>query len=144
MPVKIVGHEFAEREQVGFDAITATIEKNRDRVRTVAGMLLSLSGILISFSAGFVIFVADKATKDHRTIAIFIGAVLAFLVSAALAISSSFLRSEYAISDRAQFTTDLLALYNSELRLLRIGCLVVILGMLLILAGVGSFIVKRW
>ena len=143
MPVQIVDHSFANQDPVDFDVIVATVEKNRDRVRTVAGMLLSLAGVLMSFSSGFVLFVSDKAPREYRTIGLFVATVLFFLISAVLAISSSFLRSKYAVADKAQFTTDLLQLYSSELRLLRIASVTTTIGLLLVVAGVGSFIVQR-
>jgi hypothetical protein len=143
MPVQITSHDFSAQEMVETDVVLGTVEKNRDRIRTTAGMLLTLSGMLISFSAAFLLFVTDKAPNEHSTIAAFASAVVAFVAAAVLAISATFLRTKYSISDKTKFVTDLLRLYNSELRLLRLASLVSIIGLLLLVAGATSFVLRR-
>ena len=143
MPVEITDHEFATPENVEPDVVLQTVEKNRDRVRTTAGMLLTLSGMLISFSTALLLFVTDKSPTEHRTIAAFASAVAAFVVAAVLAISATFLRTKYPVSDKTNFITDLLRLYEAELQLLRLASIVSIIGLVFIVAGAVSFVVKR-
>ena len=143
MAVEITNHEFSAGDQVEIDLILQTVEKNRDRVRTTASMLLTLSGTLISFSTAFLLFVTDKARNEHSTIAVFASAVAAFVATAVLAISATFLRTPYSISDKTKFVTDLLQLYHRELRLLRIASLVSIIGLMLLVAGAASFVLRR-
>lgn len=143
MPIKIVDYNFPTQEPVEPGIILETVEKNRDRLRTTAGMLLTLSGILISFSAAFLIFVSDKAPNEHRTIGIFAVAVVAFITSSVIAISATFLRTKYAISYQSKFLSDLLALYSTELRLLRVASVVTIVGLILVASGAASFVINR-
>lgn len=143
MPVQITNHDFSTQEPVETELVLQTVEKNRDRVRTTASMLLTLSGMLISFSAAFVLFVTDKAPNEQSTIALFASAVAAFVAAAVLAISATFLRTKYSISDMGKFVTDLLRLYNTELRLLRFASIVSIIGLLLLVAGAASFVLRR-
>lgn len=142
MTVTITRHQFARLERVELDLIASTIERNRDRVRTISGMLLSLAAILIPSCTAFVLFVAQNAKSQRFTLTLFVLSVVSFLLSAVLAILSSFLRTEYAIIDKPRFVADLLQVYNSELRLLRIASVIVILGLSFLTAATTSFLIQ--
>lgn len=143
MAVRITDHGFSKQEQVDADLVLQTVEKNRDRVRTTAGMLLTLSGILISFLSAVVLFLVDKEPDERSTIAVLASAAGAFVTVAVLAISATFLRTKYSVSDKAKFVTDLLRLYNRELLLLRFASTVSILGLLLLVLGAANFVWRR-
>jgi Na+/melibiose symporter-like transporter len=144
MPVTITRHEFSPGEEVSFDLLVNTVEKNRDRIRTTSGMLLTLAGILTSFCAGLVLFLVDKVHAGRATVLLFGLAIVVFVVSAIVAIVASFLNTKHAIVDKTQFLTDLLHLYNAELRLLRIASVTLIFGLLLLSGGALSLALERW
>ena len=53
-------------EPCSIETILATVEKNRDRVRSIGAMVLSLCGILISASDALILFMTDKRLGSHR------------------------------------------------------------------------------
>ncbi|WP_054762268.1 hypothetical protein [Methylomonas koyamae] len=143
MAVKIVDESFEEGTHVELDLLITTIEKNRDRVRSVASMLLTFSGTLISFGSAFLLFVSDKAPSERRTISIFAFAILLLITAAALSIFSSFLRNKYSMSNKSEFTSALLQLYSAELRLIGVAACFTILGLTALVTAVASFVATR-
>ena len=144
MPVKILRHDFAQLPPVELDLIVETIEKNRDRIRTSCGMLLTFAGILISFGTASLLFVAGRLKLERSILVFFAGALIGFVLVAVLAIASSFLRTRYAVSDKPQFVTDLLRLYDSELQLLRLSAGTMIVSLLLLTVGAVSLALQSW
>lgn len=143
MAVRITQQQFSPRAQVDLELVLATVEKNRDRIRTTGGMLMTFSGILTSSSIALTLFLVEKMGAGRMSVALFSASVFGFLSCAVLAIVSSFLRGVYPISDRTQFVSDVLHLYNSELRLLRLCSLMAIVGLLFLAAGTITFAVNR-
>ena len=139
MPVTVLNHHFEHADQVTANRIMDTIEKNRDRVRITANMLVTLSGILISFCSAFVLFLTKEKLLGVLPILIFVLAAGTFLSSAILGISSTYLRVAYAVLDEPQFINDLLHRYNAEMRLLRLATATMIVGLVSVVAGATSF-----
>jgi hypothetical protein len=144
MTVTITRHEFSQGEEVDFELLVTTIEKNRDRARTTSGMLLTLAGILTSFSAGLILFLVEKVKPGRSTILLFALAVIAFVISAIVAIAASFLRVRHTIVDKPQFLIDLLHLYEAELRLIRLASAATVIGLLLLSASALHLAFERW
>ncbi len=127
MPIKILRHGSSE-EAVGMELMIDTIEKNRDRIREVANMSLTVSGIMVSASIAIVLFCADKHIGGkYLSLSLCVASVF-FFTSACLSLYSSLLRKKYAISSKAQFVEDLLSLYYSELRFMRASLVPLFLG----------------
>lgn len=143
MAVRILRSESSDAP-VKIDLLVTTIETGRDRIRAIGNMLLTVSGILISVCFGFLLFLADKKMTDLAVGVSFIVAVLIFLISSCLSILSSFLRTKYTISNEAQFATDLLALFYSELRICRFSFITLLLGLLAMIIGTVFFMSKYW
>lgn len=143
MAVQIVGEKFEESSHVELDLLITTVEKNRDRVRSIASMLLSFAGTLIAFSSAFLLFTSDKAPSERRTIAVFSLAIALLIIAAALSIFLAFLRNKYSISDKSEFVSALLELYEAELKLLKTAAVFAICGLIALVAAVGSFVSTR-
>lgn len=143
MAIKII-KDSTKQVNVSNDLIIRTIETNRDRVRTSANMILSLSGIVLSASMAFLLFIIEKKVADWLTILSFGFASLCFLVAAYNSIHSSFLRKTFTISEEAQFITDLLYLLNQEISLLKRATFSILTGMLVLSIGVVIFIINNW
>jgi|SRR5208337_94342 len=135
MAVRIVNKQF-DSSLVSQDTLVSTVEKNRDRIRTFGGMLLTLCGVLISASTAFTLFLVDKKLGSHKTILFFGAAALCFVVTALLTVLSSFLRTNYAVSSQEQFLTDLLTVYTSELLFMRCALIALIFGLLSMLTAI--------
>jgi hypothetical protein len=129
---------------VSRELLAQTIETNRDRVRTSADMLLTLSGIVLSASFGFLLYVMEKRVANPATLASLLAAILCFLMASYFAIETSFLRGPHAISSESQFVADLLAVFNRELGHLRAGTRWAFLGLSALTVGVLAFFFSGW
>lgn len=143
MAIKIIT-DSTKKVLVSNDLIIRTIETNRDRVRTSANMILSLSGIVLSASIAFLLFIIEKKIADWMTIFCFGFASLCFLIAAYNSIYSSFLRKTFTITDETQFINDLLYLLNQELKYLKIATFSILTGMVVLSSGVIIFIINNW
>lgn len=141
MVIRILRHESRD-EPVDIQLIVDTIERNRDRLRTIANMSLTVSGIMISACIAFVLFAVDKKTGGvFLPVAFSVGAVF-FFIAACVGIYSSLLRRKYSISTKAQFVEDLLSLYYSELKLLRACFISLLLGLLSVTGSLVLFLFR--
>jgi hypothetical protein len=138
MPITVLNQHFEPPERVTPSRLMDTIERNRDRIRVTANMIITLSGILISFTTTSVFFIA-RENAAHLSVFLFLAGAGAFLVSAILGISSTYLHFRYAVLDETQFVMDLMHRYHSEIRLLRLATGVLILGLLLLIVAVTAF-----
>ena len=129
MPVLIVNQHF-KSTPITPEVLIATIERNRDRIRNISGMLLTVCGLLVSASTGFTLFITDKKVGSSITIASFGIGALCFLSAAVLSVIASFLRTSYTISSQEQFLTDLLRVFHVELRLARLSLAALLAGLL--------------
>jgi hypothetical protein len=139
MAVKIVKSEF-DSSPVPFETILDTVEKNRDRVRSIGAMVLTLCGILISASNALILFMTDKRLGSHRLRLALGTSVLCFGASAVLAVISCFLRREFPITNRSKFLLDMLAIYRSELFLLRLTLLFLVGGLFVMMGSMFTFL----
>lgn len=139
MAIKIVNYE-SQDKPVEKQLIIDTVERNRDRIRTVANMALTVSGIMISTSVAVIIFSVDKQVGGNALPVAFGFAALFFFFAACVSIYSSLLRTKYTISSETKFVTDLIRLYYSELRLLRLCFLPLALGFFMIIGSIILFI----
>lgn len=115
MAIRIIGQQ-TNVKAVDANLLVNTIEKNRDRVRTLANMVLSSSSVLISASLAFLLYLGNNKILD-RTSAITIIVCLAVLLSASVSsIGAGLMRTKYVISDQGQFVESLLKLLSSELK----------------------------
>jgi len=146
MPIRVV-KEVHEDEDVDFHTIIQIIETNRDRVRTIGNMILTVCGIILSATFAFLLFLFDKGTIDLKERVMMVlpfgGAIFTNLLSIYFGIASSFLKTRYAVSTKINMITDLLTLFYSELRLVRISFIFLILGLLLITVGTFIFVFAR-
>jgi hypothetical protein len=141
MPVNILNHHFNSANAVEIRLIIDTLERNRDRTRVTANMIVTLSGILISLSSALLLYLVHEKAMAPSVLLSFIFAIFGLFIASLLGIASTFLRTDYAVSDEPQFLTDLLRLYNSELRLLRSATVALTFGLLLLVAGTCIFFV---
>jgi hypothetical protein len=139
MAVRIVNGEF-DSSPVPFETVISTVEKNRDRVRSIGAMVLTLCGILISAANGLILFMADKRLGSHRLTLTLGGSVICFMGASVLAVLSSFLRRTVPVSSQAQFVVDMLAIYLSELTLLRWTLAFLLLGLCFMAGAMFAFI----
>jgi len=143
MTVRIIREE-SQEESVALDLVINTLEKNRDRIRTIGGMLLTISGLLISTCLGFLLFTVDRKLFDKTVAGCFLAAMVIFLTSSCLSILASFLRTNYSISTKGQFVTDLLSLYYSELGFSRWSFLLLVIGLSAMIIGGLIFVIRHW
>lgn len=143
MPVRIVRHESLS-ESVKTELIISTIETNRDRVRAIGNMLITISGVLIPACLAFLVFFVDKGFIDADVSIFLATAILLLLASSCLSIISSFLRQKYTITNEAQFVEDLLSLLNSEIRYSYIAFFLLLFGISAMIVGVFIFVIKHW
>ena len=59
MTIKIL-REVSEEKPVDFALVIETLERNRERIRTIANMVLTLSGIMISACVALIMFTTEK------------------------------------------------------------------------------------
>jgi len=135
MPVTIL-HQSRTDQMVDSKRLIEIIEKNRDRTRTTGNMLLTLSGIMISTSVAVVLFLIQFKGVRLLCVGFVFCASLMFLLAACLGIFSCFLKTAHVITTEEKFVSDLVALLNSELRLLRVSFVVLVLGILAMLTGI--------
>ncbi len=141
MAIRILKYKSRD-ESVSTDLIIDTVERNRDRIRTIANMSLTLSGIMISASTAFVLFAVEKKIGGIVLPLALAAAGACFFLSATISVYSSLLRTKYGISSEAQFVEDLLSLYYSELRLLRVCFFPLILGFAAIITSLVLLLAK--
>jgi hypothetical protein len=143
MTIRIIKEKHDE-EAVDFHSIVQIIETNRDRVRATGNMILTVSGIILSAIFAFLLFLFNKGGQGQMErillILFFGGAICINLVSIYFAITSSFLITKYPITTRINMINDLLLLFHSELRLVRISFICLILGLLLLAIGIFIFV----
>lgn len=143
MAVTILRH-FSQDALVDSQLLIDTIERNRDRLREIANMVLTVSGIMVSACTAFLVFAADKGVGGWWLGALFCAASLLFFVAACLGLSSAMLRTKYAITSRARFVDDLLALYYSELHRVRASLIPVFVGFLAVTIGTMLLFIEKW
>jgi hypothetical protein len=143
VPVRIVRHE-SHTEPVKTEILISTIETNRDRIRTLGNMLISMSAILIPACLAFLLFLADKNLIGVKVAIFLVAAILSLLISSCLSILSSYFRSKFAIRDEVHFVEDLLKLLNSELRMSYFSFAFLLLGMVSMILGVLIFVIGHW
>ncbi|KAF0145432.1 MAG: hypothetical protein FD156_1002 [Nitrospirae bacterium] len=147
MSIRVIKEQHKD-EKVEFDTIIQIIEKNRDRVRTTGNMILTISGITLSATLGLLLFLSDKGGITQRsmmTLGILFGSAISInLISIFFSITSSFLKEKYALTTKLKALTDLLKLFYSELRLVRISFILLIIDLLVITIGVFFFIYVKW
>jgi len=141
MTIRVLSHK-TQPKMVEPALIVDTVERNRDRNRTVGNMVLTMAGILISMTIVLIVFSADKKINDIRLATAFFISVFAYVLTGMIGIASCFLRTKRTITTEAQFISDLLSLFLTELRLLRLSCTFLALGMLGNLVGLFFFIFR--
>lgn len=139
MTVKILRHETRD-ESVDSQLLVDTIERNRDRLRTIANMALTVSGIMISACIAFVLFIVDKRIGGIFLPIAFSMAALLFFIATCVSTYSSLLRTKYTIFTKAQFVDDLLSLYYSELKYIRASFVPLFLGLLTVTGSLIFFL----
>jgi hypothetical protein len=121
---------------VDTELIIRTIEKSRDRLRTTAGMIMTLSGMSVSAALAITIFLLKQQSASFTTLVLVGLAAVSLFAGSLLAVESSFFRQEYAITTQSQFVADLLKLLGREMRFLRLASASTLLGLALIAAAV--------
>jgi hypothetical protein len=141
MTIRILSH-VSKDEPVKTDLIITTVEKNRDRIRATSGMVITTSGILISACLGIILFTTDKKLITETMAWAFGAALGCFLCASVLAVLSSVLRTEYGVSSEAQFVSDLLKIFGSELRLSRLALGSLLLGLAATVCGAIAILAR--
>ena len=146
MPVIGVADEIPGKSDfVTPQLVIDTIERNRERIRTVSNMILTMVGLLLSVSFAVVPFAYDKVRNASRQATIVIGiayslTVLALLLSAYQSIFASLLRREYSITTVIKFIDDLMELYYTELLHLRVAFGLLVAAILFAVVSHAMFI----
>jgi hypothetical protein len=143
MAIRIVRH-LSRDEPVSNQALIEMIERNRDRLREIANMGLTVSSLMISTCFALLLYAADKSLGGRSLALTLCGAALCFFSSAFVGIFASLLRRNYAVSSEAQFIEDLLSLFRSELHLLRLSFLPACIGFILLAIGIISVVLEKW
>lgn len=147
MPIRVV-KETSQDETVGFETLVTIIETNRDRVRTMGNMILTVSGIILSATFAILLFIFDKGGMSQTflviAVVLFGGSILLNLVSIYFSIASSLLKTRYSITTKVNVVTDLMALFHSELQLVRVSFIFVLIALLFITFGTAAFVYARW
>jgi hypothetical protein len=137
MPVRVVAESQSNSQLVEQKTVVDTIEKNRDRARTLVTMMISTTSILFSANLAILALLKDRlALFSLIEKVLFIVSPLLLLASLITGLSAAFLRHNVSIVSSTKFIDDLLTQYNSELRLVRIGFLLLLLGLVCLCSGV--------
>ena len=146
MAIKIISEQKSASQQISFDEIYQVIERNRDRVRALSGMIASTSGLFISVSFGVILFIVGNKEKFAGHVYYLIWLILIglflLLMASCLAIFSGVFRRSYSIIDQKKFLDDLLQLYFSEHMFLRFALICFFVGLLEIFASIVWFCIK--
>lgn len=147
MPIRIV-KEASRDEPVGFETLITIIETNRDRVRTMGNMILTVAGIILSATFAILLFIFDKGGMSHTflivAVVLFGGSILLNLISIYFSIASSLLKTRYSITTKINVITDLMDLFHTELQLVRLSFIFVLLALVFITFGTAAFVYARW
>lgn len=121
-----------EENLVSFDTIRDSIEKSRDRLRVLANMVLTASGLLLSACFVFIILLLEKFSGMQMAILLRISfsvSALFFLLAAIFSIVSSLLRARFTIVTELKFIDDLLKLIEREAKLFTAAFVLLVLGL---------------
>ena len=124
---------------ITFDVIRDTLEKSRDRIRDLANMVLTASGLLLSSCFVFIVLLIEKFPAHSFggwLKASFVLSSVLFLLSAIFSILSALLRPQYTIVTELKFVDDLLKLYRRELSLFTFAFVSLLAGLIGVFASV--------
>jgi len=128
--IKIIDEKLQKTSLADVRLIIETLERNRDRIRTLVNMIISTAGFLFSANLAFILLVIDKlVTVSQFAIILFFLALLLLLTTLVTSILASFLKQKYTITSDLKFVDDLLSIYYRELRLMRLSFVFLICGL---------------
>jgi hypothetical protein len=144
VPVKIVGERLGKQQPVEQATIIDTIERNRDRVRSLVTMMISTISILFSANIAILILLVDKI-KSTGFLPRLLGTLsLVFLLVALITcMMGAFLRRNYTLVSMTKFINDLFSIYYRELRIVRIAFSFLILGLISLFGFVISIVLQK-
>lgn len=144
MPVKVVGERLGKQQPVDQATIIDTIERNRDRVRSLVTMMISTISILFSANIAILILLIDKI-KSAGLLPRLLGtlSLVFFLVALITCMMGAFLRRAYTVVSVTKFKHDLFSLYYSELRIVRIAFILLIVGLIILFSFVISIVLQK-
>ena len=143
MPLKIVSEVKGRDEVVDTSVIVGTIERNRDRVRSLVTMMISATSILFSANLAILIFMIDKIkTAGLWSRVLGMLSVVCLIVTLVTSMMGAFLRRHFSITSTTKFIDDLLMVYYSELRIVRIAFAFLVAGLLSSLSFVVSLALR--
>jgi len=117
---------------VSFEVVRESIERSRDRLRVLANMVLTTSGLLLSACFAFLVLLLDKfASSGVGTVLriTFVLSALCFLLAAVFSIVSSLLHARFTILTELKFIDDLLKLIQREVRLFTVAFFFMLVGL---------------
>lgn len=82
--------------------LISTVEKNRDRIRNISSMILTICGFLVSASTALVVFMSDKRTELKLTVIALMGATVFLVVASVLSSPQLALQTARSADPRAQ------------------------------------------
>jgi hypothetical protein len=144
VPVKIVAELQGKQEAVDESTIVETLERNRDRVRSLVTMMISTTSILFSANLAILIFTIDKIrTAGLLSRLLCVMSLVCLLATLVTSMTGAFLRRRYSIVTTAKFIDDLLTIYYSELRIIRIAFVFLVAGLTSLLGVVISIVFQH-
>jgi hypothetical protein len=117
---------------ISTDVVRESIETSRDRLRVLANMVLSTSGLLLSACFAFLVLLLDKFGGSTVGLILRIalaGSALFFLLSSVLSIVSSLLHARFTIVTELKFIHDLMTLIQKEVRLFTLSFYCMLVGL---------------
>lgn len=137
--MEIVGETNDDHNFVDQKIVIDTIEKNRDRVRTVIGIILSSTGFLFSANVASLLFNVDKLRNTEPFVRIlYLASLTTLLLTVLFCVSAAFLRTTYSITTRVKFINDLLTNYYRELRMVKVASFLLSVALFIFLCAVAK------
>jgi hypothetical protein len=126
---------------VSTDEFLKAIDGNRARIRTVAGLILSTCGMLLSGSFVILFFVLkERSISVPSLVPVTLFATTAcLLIAVILSVASAFPPRPIDVYTKIEMADTLLSLYRSEYRIAAASGIFLVSGALLLVGALGIF-----
>jgi Na+/melibiose symporter-like transporter len=147
MKLKVVEEKLIDLEsdnELSVNEYLDAIKGNRERVRSLASMLQTVCGLLLSASFVVLFFlIQEKLIRQAFTIYLLMfSAIVAFITSMVFSLLAADVRPPSAVSTKGERLEQQLKIYQAESKWLRAGLILLFMGILLFLASMLVFAIR--
>lgn len=118
---------------ISLNVVRESIERSRDRLRVLANMVLSTSGVLLSVCFAFLVLLLERFSGSSAGVFLRVTLALSaffFLLAAIFSIVSSLLHARFTILTEFKFINDLLKLIRREVKLFTFAFFFMVVGLI--------------